>query len=154
MACCIGGIIAGPNPVYRADVYAALDGVDFADSDEEQDPGDFLDNAVAAEAGSFTVDTKSVLDDIPNFPLIGSAPGSNSFDQAFFPPADPTSFQASFDNIVSAPLEQDFTAFIEEGDFSGFRPASVADQSNSIFGDVSSWISGDTDLFLKDFFDT
>ena len=154
MACCIGGIIAGPDPVLRTDDYAALDGVDFADSDEEQDPGGFLDDAVAAEAGSFTVETKSVFDDIPNFSLIGGTPGLDSSEQAFFPSADPASFQASFDNIVSAASEQDYTAFIEEEDFGGFRSASAADQSNSIFGDVSSWNSGDTDLFLKDSFDT
>lgn len=154
MACCIGGIIAGPNPVFRADVYGALDGVDFAGSVDEQDPGGLLDHAAAAEADSLTLETKSVLDDIPNLSLIGGAPGLDSFDQAFFRPADPASFEASFDNIISAPSEQDYTAFLGQGDLSGFQSASAADQSNSIFGDVSSWNSGDTDLFWKDSFDT
>lgn len=146
LACCIGGIIAGPNSVFSANTYATLDGVDFADSANEQDPGGLYDNA-----DLLRVETSSALDNNPDFSLIDGAPRLDPFNQAFFPPADSSSFITSSDNIFSAPLKTDYTAFLEQGDLSGFRLASAADQSDSIFSDVNSWNSGETqDLLLTD----
>ena len=154
MACCIGGIIAGPDPVLRADVHTTLDGGEFADAEDGQDAGDRFDNTATAEANSFTIGMNLVPNDIPDFSLIDGAPGLESYDQAIFSPTESSSFKPPIDDIFSAPSETDYAAFLEQDDLSGFRSATQSDQSNSIFGDVTSWISGDIDPFLKDYFST
>ena len=159
MACCIGGTIAGPNPIYsKANVYASLDdGTDFADFNDEQNPADFFSIAAAPGQDSFAVGTNPISNDLPDFSLIGNAPGIDSFDQAFDPPSF-SPFQTSFDDLFSAPSDTDYTAFSDQGDFGGFQLASAAgdqDQSNSFFGDFGDsgdfggWNWGDADMFAK-----